>query len=248
MYIVPLFMRGDIFPRADKEVGRRFEEDEKTMQHTRRGRKESELEFETSGANALGEAVRTWRRRRGLTVTELAILAGFGPSGRSYVSKVEHGAIRRLGAARLRAIAESLQIRLEDLLPRVAESSVAIDAWAAIDQALSAQPSSTPQSTPQWGGVSHPPPEFSRLSRELLTGELLSANVDPMIDGFLLQLEATCLAQIRRFLQGEVRARLNALIQDVLAHDASTPHDDPPEAQPLPTIHESLEEGSSCSL
>jgi len=231
------------------------------MQYTRRGRHEAELEFGASGANTLGEAVRTWRHQRGLTVTELAILAGFGPSGRSYISKVEHGAIRRLGAARLRAIAESLQIRLEDLLPRVAatdqpggsssrhvESSDAqIDAWAAIDQALSAQPSSTPQGDTQWDETPQTP-AFSHLPhiRELLTEDLISANVEQMIDGFLLQLEASCQVQIHRFLQENVRARLNALIQGVLANVAPDRDVDQPRSQPLASVCDPPAEEPTC--
>jgi transcriptional regulator with XRE-family HTH domain len=219
------------------------------MQHARRGRKESELAFDTSGANSLGEAVRSWRHHRGLTVTELAILAGFGTSGRSYISKVEHGAIRRLGAARLRAIAESLQIRLEDLLPRAIESDVAIDAWAAVDQALSSQALSQPQSGIQPDNPARSPffPPL-QLSRELLTGGMLSADIEQMIDGFLLQLESSCQAQIHRFLQENLRARLIALVQQVAANASPARDAEPHGPQPLPAMPDPQAEESSCSF
>jgi transcriptional regulator with XRE-family HTH domain len=84
-----------------------------------RGRKERELPGGDRPASWLGATLRDWRRRRSLTVTELAVRAGFGPSGRGYVSKIEHGKIERPHEDHLRRIAAALEVDAEELLARV---------------------------------------------------------------------------------------------------------------------------------
>ena len=76
------------------------------------GRREEELE---TGVSPLGAAVRAWRRYRGLSVTDLALRAGFGESGRGYISKIEHGKIVRIGMKRLAKIADALEISPTEL-------------------------------------------------------------------------------------------------------------------------------------
>src|SRR5437667_6423753 len=86
-----------------------------------KGRREEELT--ASSENGLGPAIRAWRRLRGMTVTELAVQAGFGPNGRGYISRIEHGHIRHLGDDRLKRIAAALHLQSADLLlPRLPET------------------------------------------------------------------------------------------------------------------------------
>ncbi len=75
-----------------------------------RGRKERELELPVSSENSLGATIRAWRHFRGLTVTELAVRAGFGKNGRGYISKIEHHVIKRLSGESLTAIAGALDL------------------------------------------------------------------------------------------------------------------------------------------
>ena len=81
-----------------------------------RGRREEELVSHSPSENELGTAIRAWRRFRGMTVTELAVQAGFGNTGRGYISRIEHGHIRHLGGDRLQRIAAVLQLQSIDLL------------------------------------------------------------------------------------------------------------------------------------
>jgi transcriptional regulator with XRE-family HTH domain len=81
-----------------------------------RGRREEELASHSAAENGLGMAIRAWRRFRGMTVTELAVQAGFGTNGRSYISRIEHGQIRHLGEDRLQRIAAVLALHSSDLL------------------------------------------------------------------------------------------------------------------------------------
>jgi transcriptional regulator with XRE-family HTH domain len=81
-----------------------------------RGRKEEELASHLPVENGLGTTIRAWRRFHSLTVTELAIHAGFGKNGRGYISKIEHNQIRHLGEERLSRIAAALQLQSADLL------------------------------------------------------------------------------------------------------------------------------------
>jgi transcriptional regulator with XRE-family HTH domain len=83
-----------------------------------RGRKERELPHEDEPASWLGATVREWRRRRELSVTDLAVRAGFGPSGRGYISKIEHGKIERPNEEHLRRIATALEVDAAELLAR----------------------------------------------------------------------------------------------------------------------------------
>ncbi len=81
-----------------------------------RGRREKELVSHSPAENELGTAIRAWRRFRGLSVTELAIAAGFGINGRGYISRIEHSQIRHLGEERLNRIAAALELQSADLL------------------------------------------------------------------------------------------------------------------------------------
>lgn len=81
-----------------------------------RGRREEELVSYPLPENGLGATIRAWRRFRGMTVTELAVQAGFGKEGRGYISKIEHQQIKRLGEERLQRIAAALQLQSVDLL------------------------------------------------------------------------------------------------------------------------------------
>jgi transcriptional regulator with XRE-family HTH domain len=91
-----------------------------------RGRKERELVQQWSLEDTLGATIRAWRRYLGLTVTELAMRAGFGKNGRGYISKIEHNQIKRLGEESLAAIARALNISPIDLqqhrMPEAQES------------------------------------------------------------------------------------------------------------------------------
>lgn len=75
----------------------------------RRGPKERDTRIKTS----LGEFIRSRRRQSKLTVTRLAIMAGFGESGRSYISKIEHGIIQKPRPENLHCIYEALDIALK---------------------------------------------------------------------------------------------------------------------------------------
>lgn len=81
-----------------------------------RGRREEELISRSLAETGLGSTIRAWRRYRGLSVTDLAVQAGFGTNGRGYISRVEHGQIRHLGEERLERIATVLQLPGADLL------------------------------------------------------------------------------------------------------------------------------------
>lgn len=91
-----------------------------------RGRRERELESLSPSDGSLGATIRSWRRYREMTVTELAIRAGFGKNGRGYISKIEHQHIKHLGEDALTAIAHALDLVQEDLqqgrLPAIRES------------------------------------------------------------------------------------------------------------------------------
>lgn len=93
-----------------------------------RGRRERELDPHSSSENGVGVTIRAWRRFRGMTVTELAVQADFGTTGRGYISKIEHQQIKRLGEGQLVAIAHALGITPLDLqqnhLPETQHSPV----------------------------------------------------------------------------------------------------------------------------
>jgi transcriptional regulator with XRE-family HTH domain len=80
-----------------------------------RGRREKELTPHFSSEGGLGVTIRSWRRFRGMTVTDLAVQAGFGKNGRGYISKIEHQQIKRLGEEQLVAIAQALGLTQIDL-------------------------------------------------------------------------------------------------------------------------------------
>lgn len=80
-----------------------------------RGRRERELEPHVQTEGGLGATIRAWRRYRQMSVTDLALRAGFGSSGRGYISKVEHQQIKRLGEETLGEIARALGLAPDDL-------------------------------------------------------------------------------------------------------------------------------------
>ena len=75
-----------------------------------RGRKEIELEPILEQENQFGATIRAWRRYRGLSVTDLAMAAGFGKNGRGYISKIERNQIKHLGEEQLNRIAKALNV------------------------------------------------------------------------------------------------------------------------------------------
>ncbi len=75
-----------------------------------RGRKERPLHGDGRMSSPLGATVRAWRQHRGMSVTALAVAAGFGEQGRGYVSKLEHGDIKRPEKKKLESIAAALGI------------------------------------------------------------------------------------------------------------------------------------------
>ncbi len=93
-----------------------------------RGRREREFEPPVSSEDRLGATIRAWRHFRGLTVTDLAVRAGFGKNGRGYISKIEHNLIKRLGEASLASIAQALDLSQADLqqgrIPEARESQI----------------------------------------------------------------------------------------------------------------------------
>ncbi len=80
-----------------------------------RGRRERELEPSVPSEGGLGVTIRAWRRFHGMTVTDLAVRAGFGKNGRGYISKIEHHQIKRLGEEQIIAIAQALGLTQIDL-------------------------------------------------------------------------------------------------------------------------------------
>lgn len=82
------------------------------------GRKEEELGRNGQAISEFGAVLRAWRRQRGLSVTDLALQAGFGHTGRSYISKIEHGLIRHVAEERLERIAAVLGVTVDDLLAK----------------------------------------------------------------------------------------------------------------------------------
>lgn len=83
-----------------------------------RGRRERALAAPFPSENNLGATIRAWRHFRKMTVTDLAIAAGFGKNGRGYISKIEHNLIKRLGEESLIAIARALNLAQSDLHQR----------------------------------------------------------------------------------------------------------------------------------
>ena len=101
-----------------------------------RGRREKTLTPRPAADNALGTVIRAWRHVRGLSVTDLAVAAGFGKNGRGYISRIEHGQIRHLGEERLLRLADALHLQRADLLlhrmPEMSEKAPMDDLDAAI--------------------------------------------------------------------------------------------------------------------
>jgi transcriptional regulator with XRE-family HTH domain len=85
------------------------------MTGRRPGRRTQPLGTTGGTVSRLGAMVRAWRDYRGVSLTELATRAGFGPSGRGYLSKVEHGQLTP-GQDKLTSIATALEVSVDDLL------------------------------------------------------------------------------------------------------------------------------------
>jgi len=81
-----------------------------------RGRHEAPIILEDPEKVTLGFALRAWRRSQDLTPTDLAEKAGFGRTGRAYVSKLEHGKIKKPTDLSLRRLTTALGISNETLL------------------------------------------------------------------------------------------------------------------------------------
>ena len=82
------------------------------------GRKEEDLGANGQAISEFGAVLRAWRRQRDYSVTDLALQAGFGVTGRSYISKIEHGLIRHISEERLERIAAALGVSATDLLAK----------------------------------------------------------------------------------------------------------------------------------
>jgi transcriptional regulator with XRE-family HTH domain len=81
-----------------------------------RGRREVELTTHSATENGLGKSIRAWRHFLSMSVTDLAVHAGFGKNGRGYISKIEHGQIHHLSDEHLERIAKALNLQSVDLL------------------------------------------------------------------------------------------------------------------------------------
>ncbi|MBA3822808.1 MAG: helix-turn-helix domain-containing protein [Ktedonobacterales bacterium] len=191
------------------------------MVQTRRGRKEIELDAVPPTTHLVGEAVRKWRRQRGLTVTELAIRAGFGRSGRSYISKIEHGAIRQIGEPHLLAILTALQIQRSDLsllpMSNTATNHPALDAtpfsdpWTMIDQAREGTPSSVPIQRTGHEAVLE---QVARNSAQRVMHRDINASNEMMIDIVLQDIEQYCQRYMQQLLQQVLRPLLQTLMRE----------------------------------
>jgi transcriptional regulator with XRE-family HTH domain len=183
----------------------------------RRGRKEAELGVDTPKPSNIGDALRRWRHLRGLTVTELAVQAGFGLSGRSYISKIEHGAIRHIGESKLQAILQALAIRAEDL------HLGQLDAWGSMNQ-VDYRPANTvsrvqslTEDLPMLFQESAALPYINELAMNF-TGQ---GSADPVLERVLLQIEAGFRNQLHRFVHEDVRAILVTFFEDVVKSHTS---------------------------
>lgn len=105
-----------------------------------RGRRERELAPPISSEDHVGRTIRAWRHFREMSVTDLAVQAGFGKNGRGYISKIEHQLIKRLGREPLAAIARALELSPMHLqqghLPEMRESQVPGPDNEALDDAI----------------------------------------------------------------------------------------------------------------
>ena len=71
----------------------------------------------------VGRALRAWREERQLSEVDLAMRAGLGANGRSYISKVEHGVIKRPGPDKLKLLARALGINTHVLKQGISPQS-----------------------------------------------------------------------------------------------------------------------------
>ena len=100
------------------------------------GRKEGEIGTDGQLTGKLGVAIRAWRRYSQLSVTELAVQAGFGEKGRGYISKIEHGQIHHVGDDRLDNIAAALHLTSTDLLLHRMPETQAAKQVESLDKAI----------------------------------------------------------------------------------------------------------------
>jgi len=81
-------------------------------------------------SNTLGDKVKNLRKKRGLTLEELAVSIG---SGKSYIWELENKGVKRPSAEKLNAIAKVLGITTEYLLDDDSEND---NEDSAVDQAF----------------------------------------------------------------------------------------------------------------
>lgn len=81
-----------------------------------RGRRDEDLGSDGRPISQLGATIRAWRKYRGLSGTELAVRAGLGETGRSYISQIEHGYIQQVGEQHLLRLASVLDVPADDIL------------------------------------------------------------------------------------------------------------------------------------
>jgi transcriptional regulator with XRE-family HTH domain len=101
-----------------------------------RGRREEDIRTDRQLTNQLGVTIRAWRRHWGLSVTDLAVQAGFGKKGRGYISKIEHNLIKHVGDNRLDSIATALHLTSTDLLQHRMPETQAVKQERSLDKAI----------------------------------------------------------------------------------------------------------------
>lgn len=81
----------------------------------RRGRRSQPLTRTNPNEIDIGITLRAWKNFRGFSSQDLAVAAGLGKNGRGYVSKIEHGIIKKPTKIFLGRLAQALNIEPETL-------------------------------------------------------------------------------------------------------------------------------------
>lgn len=185
------------------------------------GRKEEALGATGRAVTPLGRTLRAWRRYHQFSVTDLAERAGFGPTGRAYISKIEHGHIKKLGAARLRCIADALGMSSADLLayrlpPRAESLLDKVLAPQAVETVLKA-------TSPRRPDI-RPPHHHDAIQLEPGERQLATALAEAALDlrsqeagatpEFMVELVRKLEAHLTPRLAAAVHAAIDAAVQD----------------------------------
>jgi transcriptional regulator with XRE-family HTH domain len=186
-----------------------------------------------------------------MTVSELAVRAGFGVNGRSYISKLEHGLIQHVSDERLQRLAQALDIGSLELQLKRPPTSVThddqaiqtdvqrinppIDPWGLSNRARqgdflhsapqgedSTQLSYPPESEPHRTGLP-PSPAGNRPVVDAIDTEALRR-----VDMALAQIEADLIGRLRQSLREQVRPLLLSLLRKADQSDTEqgpSPHE-----------------------